>query len=329
MQVQVELPREEMENFLNEITPNKDWLYLLAPFSIGDFIIAGGLSHAVQMKKNKTATVLIAQERMKNLGITFENVVGTIYLPIDLINAVGTFITATESYERDNFFYGNFKIGDNRACCDYSINAVDRFKRYVFDLPLSTPLMPPIVAPLTSENISALREKYILDKNRTVILLPYAKTFENLDINFWANMAKIFAEKNYIVYTNVAGDEKPIDGTAPLNVNFAELNFIADKVKCFIGLRSGIFDFLAMTDAKIFCILKFAQWVWDIKFMYGHDNGKTFYDAVQYKKPLEDYLKSKGLPPKIELSHPHIDSCDIYFSYDDILNAILYEVEKI
>ena len=328
MHVQVELPREEMENFLNEITPNKDWLYLLAPFSIGDFLIAGGLSYAAQTKKNKSATVLIAQDRMKNLGITFENVVGTIYLPIDLINAVGTFITATENYERDNFFYGNYKIGDNRAYDD-SINAVERFKRYVFDLPLATPLMPPIVNSLTAENISALREKYILDKNRTVILLPYAKTFDNLDVNFWVNMAKIFAEKNYIVYTNVAGDEKPIAGTTPLNVNFAELNFIADNVKCFIGLRSGIFDFLGMTGAKIFCILKFAMWDWDIKFLYGHDNGKTFYDAVKYKKPLEDYLKSKGLPPKIELSHPHIARSNIYFSYEDILNAIVYEVEKI
>lgn len=329
MHVQVELPREEMENFLAEITQNKDCLYLLAPFSIGDFIIAGGLSYAAQIKKNKSATILIAQERMKNLGITFENVVGTIYFPVDLIKAVGTFITATENYERDNFIYGNYKIGDNRACCDDSINAVDRFKRYVFDLPLSTPLIPPIVQPLADENIAELREKYILDKNRTVILLPHALTFENLDIKFWANMAKIFAEKNYIVYTNVAGDEKPIEGTAPLRVNFAELNFIADKVKCFIGLRSGIFDFLGMTDAKIFCILKFAMWHWDIKYMYGHDNGRTFYDAVKYKKPLEDYLKAKGLPPKIELSHPHIDSNDIYFSYDDILNTILYEVEKI
>jgi len=328
MNIEVELPREEMENFLAEITQNKDWLYLLAPFSIGDFLIAGGLSYAAQVKKNKSATVLIAQDRMKNLGITFENVVGTIYLPIDLIKAVGTFITATENYERDNFFYGNYKIGDERAYDD-SINAVDRFKRYVFDLPLSTPLMPPIVEPLTDENISNLREKYFLDKNRTVILLPYAKTFETLDINFWATLAKIFADKNYIVYTNVAGDEKPVEGTEPLNVNFAELNFIADKVKCFIGLRSGIFDFLAMTDAKIFCLLKFAMWDWDIKFLYGHDNGRTFYDAVKYKKPLEDYLKAKGLPPKIELSHPHIDSRDIYFSYDDILDALLNEVEKI
>lgn len=328
MNIEVELPREEMENFLAEITQNNDWLYLLAPFSIGDFLIAGGLSYAAQAKKNKSATVLIAQDRMKNLGITFENVVGTIYLPIDLINAVGTFITATENYERDNFFYGNYKIGDERAYDD-SINAVDRFKRYVFDLPLSTPLMPPIVEPLTDEKIYNLHEKYFLNRERTIILLPYAKTFETLDINFWIRLVKIFADKNYIVYTNVAEDEQPVAGTEPLNVNFAELNFIADKVKCFIGLRSGVFDFLGMTDAKIFCLLKFAMWDWDIKFLYGHDNGRTFYDAVQYKKPLEDYLKAKGLPPKIELSHPHIDSRDIYFSYDDILNAVIDEVEKI
>ncbi|MBR5913658.1 MAG: hypothetical protein IKZ58_04805 [Selenomonadaceae bacterium] len=328
MNVVIELPMEEMRTFFYEITENPEWLYLFAPYSIGDFLIAGGLSYAVQAKKNKSATVLIAQDRMKNLDVSYENVIGTIYVPVDLIKAANAFIHETEIYERDNFIYGNFHAGDNHAYDD-TLTAVDRFKKYVFDLPIDTPIVYPTIKALDYESISNLRGKYILNKKRTIILLPQAKTFKNLDENFWIKMAKILDEKNYIVYTNVADDEKPVEGTWPITTNFSELYYITDKVKCFIGMRSGIFDFLAMTDAKIFNIIDFPRWDWDIKFNYPNCDAQTFYDAVQYREPLENKLKSQGLPPKIELNHEHIAMKDIYFSYEDILGAIINAIEKI
>ena len=90
MDIKIDLPRKEIQKFIKEITPDKDRLYMFIPCSIGDFLIAGGLSYAVQMRKNKRETVLIVQERMKNLAVTFENVVDTIYLPLDLVKAVVT-----------------------------------------------------------------------------------------------------------------------------------------------------------------------------------------------------------------------------------------------
>lgn len=180
MDVKIEIPREEIKNFLDEITSNQNWLYMFIPCSIGDFLIASGLSYAVQARKNKSATVLIAQERMKNLAVTYENVAGTIFLPMDLLKATDTLIRGTESYERDNFIYGNFHMDDLQAY-DNVLTAVDKYKRYVLDLPIETPLAYPIVKNLDDENISNLRTKYFLDRRRTIILLPYAKTLNNLD----------------------------------------------------------------------------------------------------------------------------------------------------
>ena len=328
MEVKIEIPFDAIKNFFAELTADKNLLYVFIPCSIGDFLIASGLSYAVQLKKNKRATVLIAQERMKNLAVTYENVAGTFFLPMDLLKATDTFIRGTATYERDNFIYGNFHMDDARAY-DKNLTAVDKYKRYVFDLPLDTPLAYPIIKLLDAKNIVTLREKYFLDKNKTIILLPHAKTLGSLDKNFWVTMAEILRGKNYIVYTNVADDEKPVEGTLPITTNFAELYHIADKVKCFIGLRSGIFDFLAMTDAKIFNILDFPRWDWDIKFNYPNCDAQTFYDAVKYKQPLEDYLKEKNLSQNIQLNHEHINSADVYFSYEDILSAIINAVEKI
>ncbi len=92
---------------------------------------------------------------------------------------------------------GNYIYDDN-------LNFVDRYKKNVFEIPLDTPLMTPIIAAVTDENISNLYQKYILNKERTIILCPYANSLQNLDINFWIFLVRILRDKNYIVYTNVA-----------------------------------------------------------------------------------------------------------------------------
>ena len=329
MDVKIELPREEIKNFIKEITPNKNFLYMFIPCSIGDFLIAGGLSYAVQLRKNKVATILIAQERMKNLAVKFENVVDTIYLPIDLVKAVDTLIQGTQAYEWDNFIYGNIHTVDGKIIWDETLNLVDRYKKNALDIPLDTPLMMPLTYPISAKNISAIKSRYILDRRRTIIILPHAKTFAELDEIFWEELTRRLHEKNYIVYTNVNADETVINGTEPIELNFSELNYIVDRVKCFIGLRSGALDFLAMTPAQIFSIHKFPQWENDLSVMYEGCNNKTFYDAVKYKSTIENYLADKGLSTKIKIAHKHIHNEDVYFSYEEILSGIVTAVEEL
>ena len=329
MDVKINLPREEIQNFINEITPDKKILYMFIPCSIGDFLIAAGLSYAVQLRKNKLATVLIAQERMKNLAVKFENVVDTIYLPIDLVKAVDALIQGTQAYERDNFIYGNIHTVDDKIIWDETLNLVDRYKKNALDIPLDTPLLPPLTYPLSAENIAEIKSRYVLDRRRTIIILPHAKTFKELDESFWEELARRLREKNFIVYTNVNADETVIKGTKPIDLNFSELNYIVDRVKCFIGLRSGALDFLAMTPAQIFSIHKFPQWENDLSMMYEGCNNRTFYDAVKYKSTLENYLADKGLPTEIKIAHKHIKNEDVYFSYEDILSGILSAAEEL
>ena len=329
MDVKLELPREEIKNFIKEITPSKKFLYMFIPCSIGDFLIAGGLSYAVQRRKNKVATVLIAQERMKNLAVKFENVVDTIYLPLDLVKAVDTLIQGTQAYEWDNFIYGNIHTVDGKIIWDETLNLVDRYKKNALNIPIDTPLMMPLTYPVSAKNISDIKARYVLDRKRTIIIFSHAKTFSELDERFWEELVQRLNEKNYIVYTNINAAETIIDGTKPLELNFSELNYIVDRVKCFIGLRSGALDFLAMTPAQIFTIHKFPQWENDLSVIYEGCNNKTFYDAVKYKSTLENYLAGKGLSTEIKIAHKHISNEDVYFSYEDILSGILTAAEEL
>ena len=206
---------------------------------------------------------------------------------------------------------------------------VDRYKKNSLNIPLDTPLIPPLTFPISTKSISKIKSRYVLDRKRTVIIFPHAKTFEELDENFWKELTRRLNEKNFIVYTNINAAETIIDGTKPLELNFSELNYIVDRVKCFIGLRSGALDFLAMTPAQIFSVHKFPQWENDLSVMYEGCNNKTFYDAVKYKSTLENYLASKCLSTEIKIAQKHIRNEDVYFSYEDILNGILTAVEEL
>lgn len=320
MEVKVEVPVDEMKKFLEEITTNPDLLYIYIPANIGDFLIMCGLSYAAQIRKKKSATIIISQDRMKDLGFSYENIVGMIPLPNELNICLDTTVKVKEFYEKDNFIFGNFKFGERRYYDD-KLNVLEGFKRYVFDLPLDAPFIPPTIAPLTEENISALHEKYNLNRRRTIILLPHSKTLKMLDKDFWIELAIELKKRNHIVYTNVAGNEAPVEGTEPIRTNFPELNYIADKVKCFVGRRSGAIDFLSMTKAQILNIGDFPIWWWDVSFMYPFAQSQTFYNALKLHDYVEENFYSKGLTPKV--LNDYIATEDVFFSYDELMKKIL------
>lgn len=320
-----------VEDFLKSLCIEKDALYIFQPCSIGDVIYSAGLSHAVQNRKNKSRTIMVVAERMKNLGMNWDNIAGFIYLPFQTINAIRWYFVAINKYEGDNWIHGHYKIdADKKFITDNTLNAIDSYRKVIFNLPLDTPFIPPKLAPISDENIAELRAKYLIDKARTVILLPYANSIKNLNPRFWEIMAAQLKARNYIVYTNVDGiREQPVAGTAPIVTNFSELNYLADKVKCFIGLRSGVFDFLALTRARTFVISNFPDWGADLNILHPECNNRNFYSAVEYMQSIIEHIPHDfGVHFEIRLSHQYINQQDIYFSYENILTGILNAVDS-
>ena len=321
---------DKIKKFLDELTANKDFLYIIQPFSVGDFLYASGLSHAVQKRKNKKATVLIVRERMKNLGITYENFADIIFLPNNAMEALKQYFYVTGDYEGDNYIFGHFHVRKTGSYIwDDTLHLIDRYKKNVLDIPLDTTFIPPIVSAISEQNIADLNRKYILDK-RTIIICPYVHSTRQLDMSFWEILAQQLKARGYVVYTNTDGfSEKPVAGTDAISPNFRELAFIAGKIKCIIGSRTGIFDFLALTDAKLMNINPFPAWLWDLDLMYPGCNNRTFYNAVDFVQPIVKYIEQEKVNANIELSHPNIRTEDIFYSYEDILNSILTDAEKI
>lgn len=145
-------------------------------------------------------------------------------------------------------------------------------------------------------------------------------------------LVMVLTEKGYICYTSVnpaAAQEQPIPGTQPMTINFRKLHYLSDKVKCFPGSRVGIFDFLALTEAKTVDISSFPSWLFDTNLMYPQSNSTTVYNAIEYLLPMKDYFKKENVHADLKFSHEHIPSEDICYSYEEIFNRVLNDVEKI
>lgn len=354
----LELTNEEIRLYIERITGNKDFLYIIQPYGLASVLISGGLSHAVQARKNKSATVLLLGDSLKNLGLTWKNVTSIKYFPVDTMELFNKYFSETQDWEGENFIYGNFhqeiknpddenifdsetavasdvekfddELSDKKKVDFEEISTVDQFKEKVFDLPPDTEFHYPIFDELSDETAAALNQKYILDRNKTVIICPYFDYSPIAAVKFWTDFAKTLNDDGYIVYTNIQEIyQAPIEGTLPLNVSFAELHYLADKVKCFAGIRSGILDFLALTDAKIFSIETFPIWQQNLKILYPKCNVRTFYDTSALIQPLRKLMTDSNTNAKFELHHEKINDEDIFYTQKSILNALLNSVQKI
>ena len=248
------------KQLLNYITRDKSTLYVICPFNIGDFLINGGLCHALVKRKRKQSCILIERDRFANCGLNFVGVKEVQYISQTLMNSIRHYVYATRETETDNYVYGHFQMKSNfedwknGLIVNWKLSFVDAYKENVFSLPLDTELIPPIIENVPDISKDRLNDAYFLDKKRTVILTPYANSRRYLEESFWERLVAELKKKNkdYVIYTNVASPrEKVISGTAPIVTTFPELAYIAEKVNCFIGLRSGILDLLAFTNARI------------------------------------------------------------------------------
>jgi hypothetical protein len=83
-----------------------------------------------------------------------------------------------------------------------------------------------------------------IEKGRTIILSPYAKSMVQIPDTFWESLAGDYQKKGYLVCTNVAGDERSVKGTKALSVPIKQMVSAVEHAGCFIGIRSGLCDVL-------------------------------------------------------------------------------------
>ena len=89
-----------------------------------------------------------------------------------------------------------------------------------------------------------------IERNRAVILSPYAKSVTALTFKIWEDIVSDYLEQGFQVFTNVVGDEKPLKGTIPISPAICEMKSAVERAGTFIGIRSGMCDVIRTADCR-------------------------------------------------------------------------------
>lgn len=79
-------------------------------------------------------------------------------------------------------------------------------------------------------------------KGKAVILSPNAKSVIEIPVAVWNKVIDYYKIREYQIYTNIVGEEKPLPGTLPLIATLSEMQSIIEWAGTFIGIRSGLCD---------------------------------------------------------------------------------------
>ncbi len=85
---------------------------------------------------------------------------------------------------------------------------------------------------------------------KTIIISPYANTVGELSVYFWEELVEKLVERKFVVFTNVAGNQKAIKGTTPLNIPFNQSGNYLDNAEYFISIRNGLCDIVGQSECK-------------------------------------------------------------------------------
>ena len=133
------------------------------------------------------------------------------------------------------------------------------------------------ITPKTAEITALLIKSFRLDIKKTVVLCPVARSSSMLDYSVWDKFVLWLRKKGFQVFTNVAGNEKILDGTEALSVDIDVLACMG-KMGCrIIGVQCGLLEVLASLNLPLVCIS-----------VIRNANDKRFSHCPENKEVLRD-----------------------------------------
>ena len=238
------------QQFLESLITDKSLLYVICGASSGDVIIACGFLTSLLNRKRKKACVLIIKDRYRHMDIDFVGAIDKIFVTQEIMEQIKCRIYNTGQYETDNYIYASERWDwkNNAWIRTEGVSALDAYRRNILSVPDDAPFMPPIPKELTDINKKFLHKEYIIDRKRTIILVPcYSGGRISSLEEMWHELVKELNTLGYVVYTNIGWSEKPLNGTLPMITTMSELNYLANKINCGVCQVKCVFIFYVVT----------------------------------------------------------------------------------
>lgn len=100
------------------------------------------------------------------------------------------------------------------------------------------------------ENLPVYKNIDEITQGKSVIISPYAKSVTAIPTDVWGKCADYYKSRGYMCFTNVVGDEKPLEGTIAISPSIMEMKSVVERAGTFVGIRSGLCDILREANAK-------------------------------------------------------------------------------
>jgi hypothetical protein len=117
-------------------------------------------------------------------------------------------------------------------------------------IPSRAPLELPTITDMMCREAEVLARSVGLVTGRSVILFPYAQSSPQSANEHLATFATYARTAGFRVFTSVAGEERPVDGTTPVFIPFNVLLPFCELAGYVLALRSGISDIVSSGDLR-------------------------------------------------------------------------------
>lgn len=213
---------------------------VICPWGIGDTLFVCICSEELKRKKKKKLAV-ICKKYTGQVCKDFEF--------IDMIIANNRLCNCFIYYGEElgnktskNYVYAHI-LAENMKEYD---TVVDRYRLGILNLNSNFEFVYPKIE----------KKKLYIDMTNAVIIAPYARSKSCVPSEaFWTRLAIFCKDRGMNVYTNCGKEgENEISGTIKLSVSLNELFLCAERAKLFISYRSGICDWIALSNSNMMVI---------------------------------------------------------------------------
>lgn len=247
----------DIANYLKEQNIEYDDIYI-ARLNIGETVLLAGLIKEWYKKNNSNKPILIlTQKYHEDIFKLYCPDIRYIYYPIEKI--VLDKLLSNINYKYGNghiYYYVPIKYGilskNGKRFSEY-LKELLKIDKYNYSENLCVNAKLPFL--LENQNIN-------LDK--FVIISPESNSCNPIKKIFWYKLITKLKRLDYSIFCNCINKENYYHNTIQCNLTLSEIYALAQKSKAVIGMRSGLFDYIAsIKDLNIFALYNKLEY-WNI-----------------------------------------------------------------
>ena len=232
---------------------NEPYAIFLCLSGIGDTV--QDLAYINELKKeNNVTTYVYASEKLKDVVSSYDGIDNLILYKVNdktcsLIRNITLFPHIAKKLLEHHIYtffeFHKFNEGEeNKAIYD----VLYQNSKEILKLKSNTIIYPKV------RDIDVTSIKSFESGQKIALLNPYSNSMAVKDERVFINIAKQLKEKNYIIYTNITPNQKPVDGTIGLTCSLEELYNISKQADLIVSIRSGVLDYIVSSDINMFVI---------------------------------------------------------------------------